>query len=322
MGRQGKIHSENISRMKNAQLICVSDVNPELAASFSNSDLIFFNSYRDVIKRDDVDALVIASSTDTHEEIIIEAAAAGKHIFCEKPIAPELPSIDRALAAVESAGIKFMTAFNRRFDPSFKKVRDFVESGKVGVPHIINITSRDPSPPTMEYLKVSGGIFFDCTIHDFDMARYLAGDEIVEIYATGNVLVDPAIGKLGDIDTTMILLKFKGGAVGSINNSRKAVYGYDQRVEVFGSKGCINAYNETPTRVIYTDELGVHSDKPLYFNAERYPQSFINEIEVFVNCILNDHKPPVTGLDGRIAVQVAMAARQSYLDNKPVKIDL
>ncbi len=322
MGRQGQIHSRNIASMDRAELVCVSDVNPKAKSLPAVEGVKFYLNHSEVIQRNDVDAVVIASSTDTHEEIILEACSAGKHIFCEKPIASQLEAIDRSLLAVKKAGIKFMTAFNRRFDPSFRKVRALVEEGKVGKPHIINITSRDPAPPHMEYLKVSGGIFFDCTIHDFDMARYLSGDEIVEVYATGSVLVDPEIGKLGDLDTTMILLKFQGGALGSINNSRQAVYGYDQRVEVFGPGGCAVAYNETPTRVAFFDAEGTHTDKPLYFNTERYPESFFGEMEAFVDCIIHDKEPLVTGRDGRLAVVIAMAAKQSFEENKPVQIDL
>jgi len=185
---------------------------------------------------------------------------------------------------------------------------------------IINITSRDPKPPHLEYLKVCGGIFFDTSVHDFDMARFLSGEEIYEVYATGSVLVDEQIGALGDLDTTMITLKFESGAVGSINNSRMTGYSYDQRVEVFGKKSCAFGNNETPTRVEYTNPQGHHSDVPLYFNIERYPEAFFGEIRAFADCIINDTPPPVGGEDGRKAVVLSMAAKKSWQENRPVHI--
>ena len=186
---------------------------------------------------------------------------------------------------------------------------------------IINITSRDPEPPHLEYLKVSGGIFFDTAVHDFDMARYLSGLEIEEVYATGSVLVDERIGELGDVDTTMITLRFAGGAVGSINNSRRTGFSYDQRVEVMGTKSTVFGGNETPTRVEYIDPEGTHSDVPLYFNMERYPAAFRGEMQGFVDCIRNDTEPPATGFDGRTAVALSMAARKSFEENRPVRLE-
>ncbi len=327
-GRQGYIHSRNIMfRLRNrAELVCLSDINLDAANKLVESLGIYsidvYDDFRNITAREDIDAVIIASSSDTHEEIITDACQAGKHIFCEKPIAIDLPTIDKLLRIVEKADVKFMVGFNRRFDPTFKRVREHVEKGDIGTPQILTITSRDPAPPHLEYLKTSGGIFFDCTVHDFDMARYLMADEVAEIYATGNILVDDRVRELGDLDTTMVTLKFKGGSVASINNSRQAVYGYDQRVEVFGSKGSVQAYNETPTRVVLFDEDGVHGDKPLYFNKERYPESFYGEMKAFIDSVGNDVQPLVSGKDGRIAVVMAMAARKSYEENRPVKLEL
>ena len=321
MGRQGQIHSKNIAyRIPTAELVCASDISMEFVQRIEVENVDLYDDYRKILEREDVDAVVIASSTDTHEPIIKEAAEAGKHIFCEKPIATTLEAIDEVLEVVEQQGVKFMVAFNRRFDPTFKRVREHVKSGNVGSPHIVNITSRDPAPPHLEYLKVCGGIFFDTTVHDFDMARYLSGDEIVEVYATGNVLVDERIGELGDLDTTMVLMKFESGAVGSINNSRKTGYSYDQRVEVFGSEGCAQAFNERPNQVELTNPEGSHIDVPLYFNIERYPEAFFGEMEAFANAIANNEEPPVTGQDGRIAVVLSMAAKKSYDENRPVRV--
>ena len=321
MGRQGQIHSKNIAyRIPEAELVAVSDITMELADKVGIDGVDRYDDYRKIMERDDIDAVVIATSTDTHEEVIRAAAEAGKDMFCEKPIATTLEAIDDVLQVVKQSGVKFMVGFNRRFDPTFGRVRQLVDDGTVGKPMIVNITSRDPQPPHLEYLKVCGGIFFDTTVHDFDMARFLSGDEIVEVYATGSVLVDERIGELGDLDTTMVTLKFKSGAVGSINNSRKTGYSYDQRVEVFGDKSCAFGGNETPTRVHYVNPEGTHSDVPLYFNIERYPEAFFGEIKAFTDCLVNNTDPPVSGIDGRKAVALSMAARKSYEENRPVKV--
>jgi myo-inositol 2-dehydrogenase/D-chiro-inositol 1-dehydrogenase len=195
-----------------------------------------------------------------------------------------------------------------------------VAEGKIGQPHIVRITSRDPAPPPLEYIKVSGGIFLDMTIHDFDMARYLIGSEVEEVYAAGGVLVDPRIGEAGDIDTALVTLHYANGALGCIDNSRRAVYGYDQRIEVFGSAGGIVVTNHTPHNAIYSDANGVHSALPLYFFMERYTEAFIAEMKEFVGCILEDRPPAVTGIDGRIPVVMGLAAWKSYREKRPVKL--
>jgi myo-inositol 2-dehydrogenase/D-chiro-inositol 1-dehydrogenase len=251
---------------------------------------------------------------------VIEAAQAGKHIFCEKPVDLDLAKIDAALAAVQRAGVKLQIGFNRRFDPNFRKVRQMVAEGKIGDLHILRITSRDPAPPPVSYIEVSGGIFLDMTIHDFDMARYLSGSEVVEVYTAAGVLVDPRIGEAGDVDTAVITLRFANGAIGTIDNSRKAVYGYDQRVEVFGSGGMALAHNNTPDNDVYYSVEGVQSAKPLYFFLERYNDSFIAEMKDFVKSIQDGTTPPVTGLDGRIPVVIGMAAKKSWLEKRPVLV--
>jgi myo-inositol 2-dehydrogenase/D-chiro-inositol 1-dehydrogenase len=232
-----------------------------------------------------IEAVIICSSTDTHAQLIQESAEAGKHIFCEKPIALALSPIDAALKAVEKASVKLQVGFNRRFDTSFKRIRELVAAGQIGRPHVLRITSRDPAPPPIAYVKVSGGIFLDMTIHDFDMARYLIGSEVEEIYAAGEVLVDPEIGEAGDIDTALITLRFVNGALGVIDNSRRAVYGYDQRVEVFGSGGMALVTNRAPDNVQQSDATGVHLAKPLYFFVERYMESYFEEMREFIRCV-------------------------------------
>lgn len=322
-GRIGKIHTENIKFfIPDAEVKAVSDINIEGIREWAEGLGIpkIVNDYKEILRDPDIDAVLICSSTDTHSQITIEAAEAGKHIFCEKPIDYDLARIDAALKAVEKAGVKFQVGFNRRFDHNFKKVRDTIAEGKIGEPHIIKITSRDPAPPPIEYVKVSGGMFLDMTIHDFDMARYLSGSEVEEVYASGAVLVDPAIGEAGDIDTAVITLKFKNGAIGVIDNSRKAVYGYDQRVEVFGSKGCITAANDAPTTTVLSTEEGVMSDKPKYFFLERYTESFVTEVKCFIEAIVNDTPTPVEGIDGLKPVLIGLAAKKSLEEGRPIKL--
>jgi myo-inositol 2-dehydrogenase/D-chiro-inositol 1-dehydrogenase len=322
-GRIGRVHVENLAyHIPEANVVAIADIFVEAAekcaADFGIPSAT--KDHRAVLENDQIEAVVICSSTDTHAQFIEEAAAVGKHIFCEKPIDLDLKRIDRALEAVDKAGVKLQVGFNRRFDPSFKRVRDMVAAGKIGTPHIVHIISRDPAPPPIEYIKVSGGIFVDMTIHDFDMARYLIGSEVEEVYAAGGVMVDPKIGEAGDIDTAMVTLRYANGAIGSIDNSRQAVYGYDQRVEVFGSEGGIVVANRTPDNAIISDADGVHAAKPLYFFIERYTDAYIAEMKEFISCILEDKAPSVTGIDGRIPVVMGLAAWKSYRENRPVKL--
>jgi myo-inositol 2-dehydrogenase/D-chiro-inositol 1-dehydrogenase len=322
-GRIGKIHAENLAlRIPGAAVLAIAD--PVVDAASKTAEALHIprvsSDYRDILSDPGIDAVAICSPTDTHAQMIVEAARAGKHIFCEKPIAYDLAKIDDALAAAQKAGVKFQIGFNRRFDPNFRQIRTMVAEGKIGQPHILRITSRDPAPPPIEYVKVSGGIFFDMTIHDFDMARYLVGSDVDELFAAGGVMVDSKIGEAGDIDTAIITLRFKNGAIGTIDNSRKAVYGYDQRVEVFGSGGMVAAFNNTQDSNVYSDADGVHSAKPLYFFLERYMTSFVEEMKAFVACVRNNTQPPVTGADGRIPVLMGMAAGKSYRENRPVKL--
>lgn len=322
-GRIGKLHAQHLAfRIPDANLLAVADLFVEGAEKCAADCRIpsAFKDYRRILDNSDIDAVVICTSTDTHAQIIEEAAAAGKHIFCEKPLDLDLARIDRVLAAVDEAGVKLQVGFNRRFDPSFRRVRDLVAAGKIGTPHIVRITSRDPEPPPIEYVKVSGGIFLDMTIHDFDMARYLINDEVSELYAAGGVMVDPKIGQVGDIDTAVITLRYAHGAIGTIDNSRKAVYGYDQRVEVFGSEGMVVVSNNKPDTAEWSTADGVHSSLPLFFFVERYIDSYIAEMQAFMECIQQDKTPPVTGMDGRIPVVMGYAARKSYAENRPVKL--
>jgi myo-inositol 2-dehydrogenase/D-chiro-inositol 1-dehydrogenase len=322
-GRIGRVHAENLAyRIPEADVLAIADIFVEAAQQAADTYGIpaAFKDHRAILENEKIEAVVICSSTDTHSQFIEEAAAAGKHIFCEKPIDFDLKRIDRALGAVERAGVRLQIGFNRRFDPSFKRVRDLVAEGKLGTPHILHIMSRDPAPPPIEYVKVSGGLFLDMTIHDFDMARYLIGSEVNEVYAMGGVMVDPKIGEAGDIDTALVSLRYANGTLGSIDNSRQAVYGYDQRVEVLGSKGGVVVRNNTPDNAILSNADGVHSAKPLYFFIERYTEAYVAEMKEFIACILEDRAPSVTGIDGRIPVVMGLAALKSYRENRPVKL--
>ncbi|QCX33998.1 inositol 2-dehydrogenase [Caloramator sp. E03] len=323
-GRIGKIHAENIvKKFGYVEVKAIADVYADKIKDFAQSLGIknVYDDYKKIIDDPEIDAVVICSSTNTHSQISIEAANAGKHIFCEKPIDYDLSRINAVLEAVEKAGIKYQVGFNRRFDHNFKKVRELVKDGKIGDVHIVKVTSRDPAPPPIEYVKVSGGMFLDMTIHDFDMVRYLTGSEVVEVYTNAAVLVDPAIGEAGDVDTALISLKFKNGAIGIIDNSRRAAYGYDQRVEVFGSKGKAEAMNDTPTTVVLSTEDAVTSDKPKYFFLERYMDSFADEMKEFFDAILNDTPTPVSAIDGLKPVLIGLAAKKSFDEGKPISIE-
>ena len=322
-GRIGKVHMQSITyNVPTAKVLGITDVFKdglqELADKYGIEKV--YADYKEMLADKDIDAVLVCSSTDTHADISIEAAKAGKHVFCEKPVDLTPEKVQAVIDAVAKAGVKLQVGFNRRFDHNFAHVRSLINEGKVGNLELIKITSRDPEPPPAEYAVVSGGMFLDMTIHDFDMARFLAGSDVTEVYASATCLVDPAIGEAGDVDTAIINLKFENGALGVIDNSRRAAYGYDQRIEVFGSKGAAMAANDTPTNVTVMNSDGVTTDKPLYFFLERYMQSFRDEMVQFVDAVLNDKETPTTGVDGLNSILVALAAKKSVKEGRPVKI--
>ncbi len=322
-GRIGSVHAENLAyRIPGARVLAIADTNVQAASRVAEQFGIpaCTADYGDLLRNPDVEAVLIGSSTSTHARIAEDAAAAGKHIFCEKPIAQSLPEIDSVLAAVDKAGVKLQVGFNRRFDSNFRRVRRAIESGEIGEPSLIHIVSRDPAPPPVSYVRSSGGMFLDMTIHDFDMARFLMGDEVEEVYALAGVRVDPAIGEAGDVDTAVITLKFAGGAIGTIDNSRRAAYGYDQRVEVLGSKGSIETMNNYANQAVISDGGSVRRDLPLNFFMDRYTESFLNEVAEFVAAVLNDKPVPVRGTDGRVPVVMALAAALSHRERRPVRL--
>jgi myo-inositol 2-dehydrogenase/D-chiro-inositol 1-dehydrogenase len=324
-GRIGLLHAAHLARrIPRARLVAVADVVEEAARQCAVEFSVprAADDYRVLLDDPNVEAVVICSATDTHARIIQDAAGAGKHIFCEKPIDLSLERIDQALTAVERSGpgLKLQLGFNRRFDTNYRRARLAVERGEIGRPWRLHIVSRDPSPPPLAYLRVSGGLFLDMTIHDFDMARFLIGSEIEEVYGVAGVLVDEAIGGLQDVDTAVTLLKFADGTIGSIDNSRCAVYGYDQRVEILGSQGMLSTDNNFPNAAIVSDAHSVHRDLPLNFFMDRYTDSYLAEMVAFVDCVLDDTAPPVTGRDGRIAVVLGLAAAMSARENRPVRV--
>jgi len=313
-GRIGHVHGESLAyRIPDANLVAVTDFYEQAAQKCAQKYQIphAYNDHRAILDDPTIDAVAICSSTETHTQMIIESAEAGKHIFCEKPIALDLDQIDEALAAVEKSGVKLQLGFNRRFDSNFSHLQQVVARGEIGTPHIVRITSRDPAPPSLDYVKGSGGIFLDMTIHDFDIARFLISCEVEQVYATGRVLIDPAIGEAGDVDTAVITLHYTNGAIGIIDNSRQAVYGYDQRAEVFGSTGSIEAVNNTPHNTSHSTANGVQAAKPLYFFLERYMDAYVAEMKAFVQAIQDDTPTVVSGMDGRIPVVMGLAALKS-----------
>jgi len=320
-GRIGKLHADNLlSRVDGARLKAITDPFLDEDWAASRNIPLTGKDHRILLDDPEIDAIMIGSPSAEHAPQLIECAEAGKHIFCEKPIALDPEIIRNALAEIDKSGVKLQVGFNRRFDPNFSAVQHQVASGALGDPHIIRITSRDPAPPPAEYVAGSGGMFLDMTIHDFDMACFLSSSEVTEVHAYGAVLVDPEIGTAGDIDTAVISLKFANGALGIIENSRKAVYGYDQRVEVFGAKGTAMADNNTPTSMVVLNESGTIRDKPLYFFLERYKTAFVAEMQAFVDAIREDKPTLVSGKDGLVPVLIASAAQESLKTGKPVQV--
>lgn len=323
-GRIGKVHCESIMRyVKNATVKAVADpfLNDETIAWAKGLGIEeFYEDYHKILEDDDIQAVLICSSTDTHSTISLEAIAAGKHIFCEKPIDHDVNKILEVKAALENSNVKYQVGFNRRFDHNFKAARKAVEGGQIGDLNILKVCSRDPGAPPVSYIKVSGGIFLDMTIHDFDMVRFMSGSEVEEVFAYGAVLVDPAIGEAGDIDTAVISMKLANGAIAVIDNCRRASYGYDQRVEAFGSLGQVAIGNDSESTAVISDANGVRGEVPLNFFLERYMGAYVEEITEFIDCIVNDKEVSV-GLDcGLQPVLIGLAAKKSLVTGMPVKI--
>ncbi|MGQ0664759.1 MAG: inositol 2-dehydrogenase [Pseudomonadota bacterium] len=319
-GRIGAIHAANLAADRHARLRYVVDVNAKAAAALARRFGAKVAGASEALADPAVGAALIASSTDTHAELVSRAAAAGKAIFCEKPIDLSLARVDACLAAVRRARVPMLVGFNRRFDPSFRALRDRLAAGEIGKVEQVIITSRDPGLPPLSYLKTSGGQFRDMTIHDFDMARWLLGEEPDWVFAAGSCLVDKAVGRLGDVDSAMVVMRTRGGRLCHINNSRRATYGYDQRLEVLGSGGRLAAGNRTPTTVELANHAGVSLDKPLHFFLERYAEAYKAELAAFLAAVRTKTKMPVGPEDGRQALVLADAAVESLKTGRPVRV--
>ena len=323
-GRIGRVHAENIAKFVPEMEI------KTIADPYMSEETVEFlrrlripNIVKDaeeILKDTEIKAVVVCSPTDLHAEYSIKAAEAGKDVFVEKPVDYRIERVKEVIAAAKKAGVKLQVGFNRRFDHNHRAVYEAVRAGKVGKVNLVKISSRDPEPPTIDYVKVSGGIFYDMMVHDFDMARFLAGSEVTEVFAYGGVLVDPAIGEAGDVDTAVVSLKFANGAMGVIDNSRKAVYGYDQRVEVFGSEGAVMDENDTPNNATYYGADGTSSSPCYKIMWDRYTMAFAAEQKAFAEAVLNGTQTQVTGEDGLAPILIAAAATKSLKEGRPVKL--
>jgi myo-inositol 2-dehydrogenase/D-chiro-inositol 1-dehydrogenase len=323
VGRIGRMHAELLERqVPGAAVSAVFDAHPPSARdTAARLGVATAETAHDVIQAPDVDAVAICSPTDTHADLIVAAAQAGKAIFCEKPVSLDLAEVDRALAAVRTAGVPFQIGFNRRFDPAHASVAAAVAAGTIGEPHLVRITSRDPAPPPLDYVKHSGGLFLDMTIHDFDMARYVTGSEVVEVFGRGAIRVEPGFAEADDVDTAVVLLTHADGCLTTIDNSRRAVYGYDQRVEVFGSGGMARSDNPAAhTGTVATAEGVVHTTLP-YFFLDRYVPSYVREWEAFVEAVRAGTAPPVGPADARAPLVIGLAAWRSVREGRPVRTE-
>ena len=321
MGRIGRLHGENLAfNVPQARLVIAADayLNDSMKEWADSVGVDCTNDVLAAINHPEVDAVFICTSTAAHAELIKAAAAAGKHIFCEKPIHTDLDQIKEAIADAENAGVKLQVGFVRRFDHNHKAVHDTVASGVLGKPHVVKVCSRDPDHQSMDYIKTSGGIFLDMTIHDFDMVRYLSCGEVTEVCAYGAVCSDAPYGDYDDIDTAIIMLKFDNGALGVIDNSRASHYGYDQRTEVQCDKGCVRVDNDLENTAQIASADGVSVAKPTWFFLERYNNAFIAEARAFCDSVLKDTPVLVNGKDGLMPVAIAMAAAKSYRENRSV----
>ena len=321
-GRIGRIHFKSVNRLKDVEITAVADsLADKMTEVFKEYGIDnYSNDFNAIINNPEIDTVFVCSPTDTHAEVAIAAAKAGKDIFCEKPIDFDIKRVEEVLSEVKKAGVSFQVGFNRRFDPNFAKAKKAILDGDVGDVHIIKITSRDPEAPPLSYVKSSGGIFADMTIHDFDMARFLAGSEPAQVFAVGDALINKEITQYDDIDTAIITITFENGAMAVIDNSRQAAYGYDQRIEVFGSKGMVKCENNTATQTTLFTKDAVIKDKPLYFFLERYQESFEEELVQFFKSVETGQETPVVGKDGLVPLLMGIAAKKSLKENRPVSI--
>ena len=321
VGRIGKIHLKNLLRFPGVNVVAVADTHYPADEFKKEFKEVFFSSNpEEVLALPAVEAVLICTPTSSHAAMIELVLQSGKHIFCEKPVDLSLERTKTLVDMANQSGIKLMLGFNRRFDPDFLQARKSIQAGRIGDIQIVKITGRDPGLPPLDYIKNSGGLFMDMAIHDFDMARYMMGKEVKEVYSRGLVLVDKQVGEVGDIDTALTTLIFEDDTYAVIDNSRKAIYGYDQRLEVFGNKGMIQVENNQHNRNVVFDAEGIHLSLPLDFFMDRYAASYLNEIQYFVDAISKNTPIPVSGDDGLKATIIAVAAKKSVLEGRPVAI--
>jgi myo-inositol 2-dehydrogenase/D-chiro-inositol 1-dehydrogenase len=322
-GRIGSMHTRNlVHSIHEANVVAVCDIRLEVAHAVADELGIerVVRDYHELLEDQSIEAVLIATNTDTHAFIVKDCAGAGKQIFCEKPLALNLADTDAVIRIVENTGVKLQIGFNRRFDKSFRKVKEIVASGDIGRSCIIHIVNRDPEPPTYEYSASCGGMFLDMSIHDFDMVRFQIG-EVEQIYAIGNVLMAPYLKDLGDVDIDIISLKFSDGTLGSIDNSRQCAYGYDQRLEVFCTHGTALAGNEYENTAITGSDVGFQLAKVPYSFIQRYADGYIAEVRQFLQCVQDDQPVTPTAYDSRMAVLLGMAAWESFRQNRPVRLE-
>ena len=319
-GRIGAIHAANIAAHPAARLAAIVDIDAAAAQRLADLHGAAITTGDAALADPAIDAVIIASATDTHAELVEAAARAGKAIFCEKPLDLDLARSAACVTVAAECGVTLMVGFNRRFDPNFARLAEQLRAGRIGRVELLSITSRDPAPPPLAYVRVSGGLFRDMMIHDFDMARWLLGEEPVEVFAAASVLVDPAIGEAGDADTAVVTLKTRSGALCQISNSRRAAYGYDQRIEAFGAKGALFAENVVESTIAFAGAEGIVTDKPLHFFLERYAEAYRRELDHFITALDGGHTPSVGGADGVKALALAEAALQSARSDRPVAL--
>jgi myo-inositol 2-dehydrogenase / D-chiro-inositol 1-dehydrogenase len=320
-GRIGRLHGRNVSASPAARLVAIADPHAPSAAALAEATGAAIAPLEDIVERADIDAILVCTPTTTHADLVERGARAGKAVFCEKPVDLSSERIERCLAVVEEAGTPLMIGFNRRFDPHFASLRRRLAGGEVGEVELVTILSRDPSPPPATYVATSGGLFRDMMIHDLDMARFLLlGDEPVEVHAVGSCLVDPEIGRAGDVDTAAVMLKTAKGRIVQISNSRRATYGYDQRIEVHGSKGMIRAGNVHRTTVEVASASGIAADPVQDFFLERYADAYRAELAAFLDAVSAGTAPAPTGRDGLMAQRLADAATESARTGGPVRL--
>jgi myo-inositol 2-dehydrogenase / D-chiro-inositol 1-dehydrogenase len=319
-GRIGKLHGANIAASPEAELVAVADIDTKAATALAETHGAEARTPEDIIGARDIDAVLIGTSTDTHSDYIEKAVTAGKAVLCEKPVDLDSKRIETCLKVVERAGQPLMIGFNRRFDPNFAALKKRLDVAAVGKVEMVTIMSRDPGPPPIAYIERSGGLYRDMMIHDFDMARFLLAEEPVVIHAVGSVLVDPAIGKAGDVDTAMVMMRTASGKLCQISCSRRATYGYDQRIEVHGSEGMIRAGNIHETTVEVASKTGFTSDPVMNFFLERYTQAYRDELSAFIDAVENGKPTSPSGHDGLMAQRLADAATQSWKSGEPVAL--